>query len=373
MTTYLNIDEENLKENNAYWTAREIEQQPLSWRKALKTVQGNNAQIMHFLSPLLMQKDLRIILTGAGTSAYVGDALAPHLSHKTGKLFSAISTTDIVANPELYFQKKTPTLLISYARSGNSPESIAAIKLADEVVDNCFHLVLTCNPEGELALGTNNNDNAFSLIMPQETLDQSFAMTSSYTSMLVSTLCIFTPDIKQLEQVAACSEALLKDSLETIKSQAQNKCNRLVFLGAGPLLGFARESALKTLELTAGKVLSYCESPLGFRHGPKSLVDENTDIILFCSTNAYTKKYDDDLYNELVKDQQALSVLKLNPEFIKQPTHLDDIWVGLVYLVYSQTLSFYKSLELELTPDNPCPTGEVNRVVQGVTIYPLKK
>lgn len=372
MDTLLSIDTNALKDKKAYWTAKEIQQQPNVWLMAEKNIHKHQQQLSAFLEKILASENSRIILTGAGTSAYVGDAVVPHLSKTTGRFFEAISTTDLVSNPEQYLLKNKPTLLVSFARSGNSPESIAAINLADNIIDDCYHLVITCNPNGNLAVGTHNKANAFSLLMPEGTLDESFAMTSSFTSMLVSIVTIFAPDTTQLGQAANWTKKLLAQELSQIKQHASNRCNRLVVLGSGCLQGFAREAALKCLELTAGDVLSYCESPLGFRHGPKSLVNNKTDIILLSSSNAYTKAYDADLYAELIRDNAALSVTKLDHHTFNQTTPLEDVWAGLPFIVYCQILSFYKSLDLNLSPDNPCPTGEVNRVVQGVTIYPLK-
>jgi tagatose-6-phosphate ketose/aldose isomerase len=350
MTKYLSIEEAVLKNKKAYWTAREIEQQPRVWAEAQQTVTNNQSALNDFLTPILSLPNLRVILTGAGTSAYIGDAVAPHLSAVNGRLFEPISTTDLVGNPKQHFLKNMPTLLVSYGRSGNSPESVSAVNLADQVVNNC---------------------KAYSLIMPEGTLDESFAMTSSFSSMLVSTLCVFSPDAKQLAIAVDWTESLLTNSVESIKEQAKNDCERLVFLGGGPLLGIAREAALKCLELTAGKVLSYCESPLGFRHGPKSLVTNRTEIVLLSSSDSYSEKYDTDLWNELVRDDKALSIVRLDQQTFAQDVALDDIWAGLPYIVYCQILSFFKSIDFEISPDNPCPSGEVNRVVQGVTIYPL--
>jgi len=371
MNELLNIDIDELKEKKAYWTAKEISQQPDVWRKTSSLVKAKQAELSSFLEPIMQLDGLRIILTGAGTSAYVGGALAPHLSKVNQKLFEAISTTDIVSSPLNFLIKKAPTLVISYARSGNSPESLAAVDIANQVVDDCFHLVITCNPDGQLAKGTQDKSNAYSLIMPEGTLDESFAMTSSFTSMLVSSLCIFSPEDKQLELAAKWTDDLLANGLDIINEHANNGCERIVFLGSGPLLAIAREAALKYLELTAGKIFSYFESPLGFRHGPKSLVDDKTDIIIMSSNDPYTKVYDSDLYEELTRDGIALSVRRLNTALWKQSSELDDIWAALPFITYCQTLSFYKSLDLGLSPDNPCPSGEVNRVVQGVTIYPL--
>jgi len=276
-----------------------------------------------------------------------------------------------VSNAPQYLLKSIPTLLISYGRSGNSPESVAAVKLAEQVIDNCYHLVITCNPEGELAINAKNQQNALSILMPQGTLDQSFAMTSSFTSMLLSTLCIFTPDAGQVETAALWCENFLKNELASLKEIAKRPTQRLVFLGAGGLQGIAREAALKVLELTAGKVLSYFESPLGFRHGPKSLMDNTTEVIFFSSSDSYTKLFDQDLLAELNRDDQAMAITVLDKKAFNHDSELKDVWASLPYILYCQILAFYKSIDLDITPDNPCPTGEVNRVVQGVTLYPL--
>lgn len=373
MSNYLTYAEEFLKANNAYWTAKEISQQPDIWRQAAANVEASRDNINDWLRPILALPGLRIILTGAGTSAYVGDSIAPHLSACTERVFEAISTTDIVSNPEQYLLPKVATLVISYGRSGNSPESVAAIELANQVVENCYHLVLTCNPEGALAVNAEKNSNAYSLLMPEGTLDQSFAMTSSFTSMLVSTLAIFAPDTAQLEEAAKWTEYLLENGVDELKQASGKNTQRLVFLGSGGLQGIAREAALKCLELTAGQLLSYYESPMGFRHGPKSLMDGTTEVIVFKSSNGYTKRYDDDLVAELVRDDQALAITQLDKRSFGSETDLQDVWAGLAYIAYCQILAFFKSMNAKLTPDNPCPTGEVNRVVQGVTIYSLER
>ena len=371
MTTYLTYSEEFLKGQNGYWTAKEICQQPAIWRKAASNIDAVREHLNQWLSPILAQPECRIILTGAGTSAYVGKSIAPALSASSGRVFEAISTTDIVANPKQYLLADIPTLLISYGRSGNSPESVAAIDLADQVVKHCYHLVLTCNPDGALAINAEKNTNAYSILMPDGTLDQSFAMTSSFTSMLVSTLAIFNSNNDQLEQAASWTEYLLSEGLTPLKRACERDTRRLVFLGSGGLQGIAREAALKCLELTAGQTLSYYESPMGFRHGPKSLMDNTTEVFVMMSSDPYTCAYDEDLLAELIRDNQALAITKLDKTVFNGECDLSDVWASLPYIAYCQILAFFKSINTKLTPDNPCPTGEVNRVVQGVTIYPL--
>jgi tagatose-6-phosphate ketose/aldose isomerase len=379
MPSLLTLNEVFLQEKSAYWTAKEVSQQPNCWRDTLVLLAGQSQMLQAWLNPILAQPNLNIILTGAGTSAYVGNASVGHLNQYTDYNFQATSTTELVACPEQYLKPNQPCLLISFARSGNSPESVAAINIASQYIQKCSHLFITCNPDGELhqqslkssiitSKNTSiNNDQYYSLLMPSQTLDKSFAMTSSFTSMLVAVLSVFTPAPDQLEEIASETEKMLNDqNISYYHRLAEKDYDRIVFLGAGCLSGFAQEASLKCLELTAGKVTCSFESPLGFRHGPKSLVNNKTLIVLLSSGNSYTRLYDTDLLNELYTDNKALHIETL----IAENYQLDDVWLGLKYIVASQLIAFFKSLQLGLTPDNPCPTGEVNRVVQGVTIYP---
>ncbi|MBN8430671.1 SIS domain-containing protein [Microbulbifer salipaludis] len=370
MYNTLNIDADTLRQNKAEYTAREIAQQPDSWQRTAALVEAQRTQLHAWLQPLLQQSSLRIILTGAGTSAYAGETVAPYLTRAMERRVEAISTTDLVSNPHEYLLRQVPTLLVSYARSGNSPESVGAYDLANQCVAQCYHLVITCNPDGELAKRASGSDNSYSLLMPEETLDQSFAMTSSFTSMLLATLEVFAPQAAQLPALAAVTRNLLENQLPEIQRIAQQDFKRVVFLGAGGLKGIATEAALKMLELTAGKVDCHAESPLGFRHGPKSMLDDKTLVVLLQSNDAYCRRYDDDLLAELKKDGTTPWILC--PADFADTSALAEAWLALYYIVVAQALSFYKSLALGITPDNPCPTGEVNRVVQGVTIYPLE-
>lgn len=371
MTQYLSVDENKLKNLKAYWTAREIDQQPQAWRETVQSINTNREQLDEFLKPILELNDLRVVFTGAGTSAYVGDTLVPHIRKETGLRAVSISTTDIVGTPDTSLHPDAPTLLVSFGRSGSSPESVAAVEIADELVKNCFHLIVTCNPEGHLAVASKGKSNAYTLLMPEQTLDQSFAMTSSFTSMLVAALTVFTPITSELDKVIECADSVIKTGLTDIKALADKNVDRVVFLGAGPLAAISREAALKCLELTAGKNMSYFETPLGFRHGPKSLINENTMIFLFPSFQEYTHAYDRDLLDELNTDGVAQQVVAVDLAKFGLNEPISDVLAGLPYIVVAQLFSFYQSLKFGLSPDNPCPSGEVNRVVKGVTIHQL--
>ncbi|EKE77529.1 SIS domain-containing protein [Gallaecimonas xiamenensis] len=355
----LMMDEDRLKAAGAYWTAKEIAQQPEIWAQL-----AVGQQSRQWLAAQLAEPGLRIILTGAGTSAYVGLSLAPYLSQRLGRLVEAISTTDLVANPDQYLLPQVPTLLVSYARSGNSPESVAAMALASQLCGQCRHLVISCNGEGELARLAGDLPGSHCLLMPPQTLDQSFAMTSSFSTMLLATLQLFG-DQEGLDWALAASRHILAEALPAIRELAERPFTRVAFLGAGVLKGIATEAALKMLELSAGRVDAHAETPLGFRHGPKSMVDADTLVVLLDSGQPHCQLYDQDLHDELARDGKALALLRSN-RWLQGGL---DPWRALPSVLLAQLLAFHKSLALGISPDNPCPTGEVNRVVQGVRIH----
>lgn len=384
MSSYLDHAESWLLEKRAIHTAKEIEQQPRLWRELAEIITENRESIDAFLQPLFAKQNLRIILTGAGTSAFAGDAIAPYLQKFNQFSVDAIASTDIVSNPAQYLDASRPTLVVSFARSGNSPESVAAVKLADQVIDDCYHLFLTCNPDGQLSNHADNSSNSLCVLMPEGSNDQSFAMTSSFTCMTMSAIALLSPHTnEELQQKVATIAELCQSRISQWTSitaeLAKKNYQRLVVLGSGGFAGLAREASLKSLELSAGKVMASFESSLGFRHGPKFTINEQTLVIQLLSSDPYTRQYDMDLYNEISKDGQVLSLVALTEQAFDGDasieigrTGLDEVWLNFPFIIFAQMLAFEKSIQLGLGPDNPCPTGEVNRVVQGVIIHPYK-
>ena len=361
-------------------TFREIRQQPSVWREAAQIIAERREEIDAFLSALLEQKDLRIILTGAGTSAFAGGVVAPAVTRASGHRIESIATTDLVSNPRDYLAEDLPTLLVSFARSGNSPESVAATRLADEVLHDVHHLVITCNPAGDLARAHASQRRSLVLHMPERSNDAGFAMTSSFTSMLLSALLVLLGDAPQsVEALADAAQAVIDDHWTTVAQLAREDVQRVVFLGSGPLASLAQESALKLLELTAGAVVSYHDSPLGFRHGPKSVLNSETLAVVFLSADPYTRAYDLDIVAELrtaLAPDQVLVVAAEAPEGLDALVlpglkGLDDGHLAAAYVVVAQILALSFALRVGTTPDNPFPTGSVNRVVQGVHIHQL--
>lgn len=368
-----------------FWTAKEIQQQPASWLRTQTIIDLNISDIRDFLSPILAIDDLRIILTGAGTSAFAGACLAPILHSRLSKYIDAIATTDLVSNPQNYFHADVPTLVVSFARSGNSPESVAAVVMASKRIKTCYHLAVTCNEEGQLHQSSLSNKNFFSLLMPEETHDRSFAMTSSFSSMMYSArqvLLAASEPASNAQTISDLAQSVIEKYNTTLKAAADNKYSRVVYLGSGGLKALAQESALKLLELTDGKVVAFYDSPLGFRHGPKAVADENTLVVVFMSNDPYTRQYDLDLLAEIRRDKEVGQVLAISgidddsllgdALHIENAEHVDDSLMLFPYIVCAQIYAFHSALAFGNTPDTPSASGTINRVVQGVTIYSLR-
>lgn len=392
MSSIFGITEEKMQETSSKWTVTEIYQQPSTWEKTCRQIAEHKDEIQKFIDQVITQEDFDVILTGAGTSEFVGNALFPHLTGLLNYKVKSYGTTDIVATPEAYLSRTKPTLLISFGRSGNSPESIGAVDNAESVCDNLYHLFVTCNKDGALSKRAESTEHCYAINLTPETHDQSFAMTSSFSNMYLATyLCFHLNELDKVEaeirKIIAAGQNFL-DNQYSIAQTIVNEYdfNRIVYLGSNTLKGTSQESALKMLELTAGRVVTMYDTPLGFRHGPKSIIDDNTLTVVYLSDDAYTRQYEIDLIKEMSGQRKGNKIVAVMSKADGAVAALVDytvvygleedhenVQLGLDYILFAQTLAVLKSLSLSITPDNPCPTGEVNRVVKGVTLYPYTR
>ena len=387
----LGLEISKLEDCSGLNTAKEIIQQPDTWRESVKNLIKNKIEIKYFIDSFLSKKEFRIILTGAGTSAFAGEVCEPYLTSLLNKRVEAIATTDLVASPKSYFIKDMPTLLVSFARSGNSPESVHAVNLANQLVDDLYQVVITCNENGKLAKNTVNDEKSLLLLMPPQTNDLGFAMTSSFTTMVLNAMAVFNIDnienfSSDVDKLSNSVNDFIENNIEKVTSLANEDFERIVYLGSSTSKGIARESALKVLELTAGKVNASYDTPLGFRHGPKSVVDDKTVSVIYISNDEYTRKYDLDLAKEMLAHKKNDKVVivgdNIEEDILNKADYVfnveninytveNEVLLPLQQIIFGQMLSFLKSVNLGITPDNPCPTGEVNRVVQGVILHEL--
>lgn len=381
---YLDLNEDELTAAGAFNTAKEIAEQPKVWNATYNKFISEK-QLLGAFWAKAKGESKKIILTGAGTSAYIGYSLEGIFQRLTKITTVSVATTHLVTHPHDYLDNEVPTLMVSFARSGNSPESVAAVKLADEVCSTCYHLVVTCDGAGALAAYDSKNEK-FTFVLPPESNDKSLAMTSSYTSMLLTGLLIARIHewellAHQVKGVVSLGTNIINKYTQRLAAISKLNFSRAVFLGSGPMFGTATESHLKLQELTDGKVICKNDSFLGFRHGPKAVVNDDTLVVFLFSNKKGVLKYETDLAKAMIKEKKAMRLigisetsidnLHLDEEVVmsENGTVLDEEFLAVCSVLPAQILGFYKSLQLGLKPDNPSVSGTISRVVEGVIIY----
>jgi tagatose-6-phosphate ketose/aldose isomerase len=378
-TVFSELDAAALDAAGAAHTVAEILGQPDLWGATLARLEEEQTTLLPFLRSALERPDRRVILTGAGSSAFVGALLQGPWSRRTGRRVEAIPTTDIATHPRECLGRDAPVLLVSFARSGDSPESVAAIERADALASDVRHLIVTCDPRGRLANQGTSSPRAV-LVLPPQANDRGLAMTGSFTAMALAGLLLVDLDDRAAARarVRALSDAgrRLLAGGEVLHRVAAVDFHRAVFLGSGPLEGAARESRLKLQELTAGAVAACHDSFLGFRHGPKALVDPRTLLVFLCSGSDAVIPYEEDLVAEIHRGERGAFRLavggRARAPFVDAALDLPlpDEERAIAAVLVAQVLGVYRSLALGLRPDEPSPSGAISRVVRGVIIHP---
>lgn len=358
-------------------TEQEILSQPTVWRGFAAELAERSAELRNWVA---RRAPREIWLCGAGSSAFIGDILTPMLNALSGTRHRPIPTTSLVGRPQDYLGGDTSPLVISFGRSGNSPETIGTLALLDRRLPHADRLDITCNAESALARhSVPGPGEQRRLLLPETAHDQGFAMTASFSTMLLSALACLDPAPPfpidaALATLAAHAEPILTRGQALLRGRLVTPPERLVFLGAGPLEGLAREAALKTLELSAGAIATSWDSPLGFRHGPKAFVDAGTLVVVFLSADPHTRRYDRDIADEIRRQYGANSIFTIGPAEgradLPIPAFGCDAWNAVLYLLLPQLMATHYGKMLGLDVDNPFARGTLSRVVSGVTLYP---
>jgi tagatose-6-phosphate ketose/aldose isomerase len=375
-------------------TPGEIAQQPELWRQTARLVRDHATPLRDFLDAagLYDTTSPRILLTGAGTSHYVGLSVVDLLRRHFKTPCESRSTTRLTPNPDLFFRAGDPTLLVHFARSGNSPESRAVLEGGLECMgEEGRHLVITCNSEGTLAqIAREHPDRVYLLVLPDAANDQGLAMTSSYTSMVVAGQALAHLDdmdafVEQVDRTAEVGEQVLAKYPDRIDNLMAGDVKRAFFLGNNDLYGAATESALKVQELTAGRILANAEDTLAFRHGPISAVDEHSAVVFYLSARDYTRRYELDVVRqyqhafeeigaEIVvvapqqPDLETASNLTVFPYDAEQ--HVPPLQQTNISVLIGQMAGLFAAYRRGVNVDEPSVEKALySRTVQGVQLY----
>ncbi|PVA06754.1 SIS domain-containing protein [Thalassorhabdomicrobium marinisediminis] len=335
----------------------EIHQQPQIWRDW-----GQAFDVASVRDWIAAQSHDEVWFCGAGSSAYIGDIIAASVPNTR-----AVPSTDLVADPHAFLTGNRP-LVVSFGRSGNSTESIGTLDALDALAPDAPRLHITCNPDS--ALATRPSPGPVKVInLPEATHDAGFAMTSSFSTMLLTALALFDASCDVPARFGA-----LADQLEALlPTLGTPRPARAVYVGSGALTYAAREAALKVMELTAGQTPALWDSALGFRHGPKSFVRDDTAITVFTSPQQPTAAYEADLLAELRAQFPRARVTSVGAGGeIDIAMPYGPAWAAPLCIAAAQIDSVRWAADLGLNVDDPfAGQGTLSRVVSGVTLYPV--
>jgi tagatose-6-phosphate ketose/aldose isomerase len=387
----LEASEKEKEARGTLYTPLEISRQPATWRKTYETCQERRPDLCQFLDKagINAEPQLRpvVYLVGAGTSDYVGRALTPLLRRLWNREVQAVPSTDLLTNLENFVFENRPYLWISFSRSGDSSEGLAVLEAAIEKYPQVRHVLITCNKAGRMAAVCRRTpQRSFVLALDDTTNDRGLAMTSSFTNMVIAGHCLahaFSPGdySETFSMLQQAGRHFLERAQEVATAIAREDFSRACFVGSGVLHAVARESALKLLELTAGKITTFSESTLGLRHGPMSALDANTVFVSFLSQDTRRRKYELDLIEEIRRKRLVKFLVVVAPDSTTQLDGLVDHVLSLntprladeyrapVDVILAQLLGLFSSLRLGLQPDCPSPNGAISRVVSHVNIY----
>jgi tagatose-6-phosphate ketose/aldose isomerase len=349
-------------------TYTEIFQQPELWPTTLDIVRKSEG-----FSGCAKQS---VIITGAGTSAYAAAAIAASWPNA-----HAVPTTDLLLESRGEIEQRLPNfgdngLLISLGRSGDSPESVAVVKRIQHLYPNAAHLAITCNADGQLA----HTPRVRSIVLDARTNDRSLAMTSSFSNLVLAGLCLrFGAEIEGfLPALCAVVERHLPELDAVAERLNSGTIQRAVILASGALRPLATETALKILEMTAGRTATLAETFLGLRHGPMSFLTPDTLVLCFLSSASDRRRYEQDLLGEL-RSKRLGRIVGVVPESADRDLfdecipassgHIRDELRVPFEIPFAQLLAYHLSLREGLDPDNPSPLGAITRVVQKFVIY----
>ena len=368
-------------------TLREICQQPVTWVETARAMAGQAASVQAALATVTDNGTGSLVLTGSGSSLYAGECLAPSLQAALGLSVRAVPAGELLMQPGTLLPARGPGLLVSFGRSGNSPESCAAIDVVRESAPAWRHLAITCNRTGALATRYRDDPRVSCLLLDDKTNDRSLVMTSSFTNMVLAARLLGLS--RQVEgyraygaSVARVAAEVLLRSSDALAGLGRGAYGSAVYLGSGCRYGSAREAALKMLEMTDGRVKTFSETYLGLRHGPMCAIDDDALVVCFLSSDPLIRAYEADLLREMLrKGLGARKVIvghDMPPELVSgQDVVVDapgfealgDEGAPLVDVLVGQLLAVFRCLSLGLRPDMPSDDGVINRVVEEFAIH----
>lgn len=262
-----------------------------------------------------------LVFVGCGTSFNLALSLAAY-SNMAGRKAIAVPGAEWVNRPSAFWSEWRDTHVVALSRSGETTETVAAATASRAA--GAFVTALTVEPESSLA------KNCDRLVSAETHPDEGIVMTVSASLMVLLGLQMIG---QHVPGSVVGSARKLAGALDHALPGIIADRTHFVFLGGGPLFGIALEGALKLMEMS--QVMTQAFHPLEYRHGPISLVDGKTAVVMLYSSDQ--REAEIKLVSEL-KEKGAVVIGLGGPGDVEFPVDADLSLTGLVLLPALQVL-----------------------------------
>lgn len=342
--------------SQASLTYAEILRQPDSWAETLRQVPAIWEAIHGRIDGIG-----HALFMGSGTSLYIAQSAAQSFMEITGLTATAIPTSEAFLSPASSVPSAGPVVAFIISRSGTTSEALLAADFLRAHRGNVTTVGITCNAGTDLEARCDH-----CIALPFAT-ERSVVMTQSFTTMLLALQVVATlvaNDTSLREELGGLPAAFTAQlgATEGLAKRygASPDYDTTIYLGLGPNQGLAEEGTLKLKEMTQSTCEAY--NPLEFRHGPISIVDERTLVVLLEGVReaAYLADVERDLR------QHGAHVVAVGPhaapganERLVIGEGLSDLARCVLYLPFVQLLAYERALALALDPDRPRNLNQV--------------
>jgi glucosamine--fructose-6-phosphate aminotransferase (isomerizing) len=261
------------------------------------------------------------------------------------------------------------TLFITISQSGETADTLAALRNAKKAAGDAMHTLSICNvPESSL---TRESEIVFLTYAGPEI---GVASTKAFSTQLAGLLMLLIAvgkskglidserEVAMVKQLQSAPNAIRKalqteDEICELAKTFKHKTSA-IFLGRDVMLPIAMEGALKLKEITYIHAESYAAGEL--KHGPLALIDEELPVIALSPTNALSEK----LYSNLTEVASRGGPIFTFCDFKAKDDHfsvqqvamnqsVEDLITPIVFNIMLQLLSYHVALQKGTDVDQP--------------------
>jgi len=333
-------------------TLREIRSQADSWEAVFREIDRKKDRLFDLVSGAD-----EIVCAGCGSAFNASHSVAPFFQRVSGKSCRAVHSSDLATNPDLFLRKKGKTVAIVFSRSGDTTESVLALRKAKSL--GCGAISVVCFGTSAMAR------EADAAVILEDAAEKSVVTTRSLTSMVLAGyyLAAASGDDKGscagLRKLPGIGRANIARFEELGRSVGANvDIRKYAFLGSGTCYGLAREAQLKIKEMVLLPSDSYVS--LDFQHGPMSNVDGGMLVTLFVTDAG--RAFERELVENMKSLGGRLFVIcdRDGGDFSGKADHLLELGTGLgdgvrdiLAMPALQFMAYRRSLSVGCDPDNP--------------------